>query len=88
MDNKSGNMPEVFKNNEQVILSNFNNYQIEKILKTLQENKRVYNNFMVPREVQVFVKKYEILNEIEIIVKKVYCGDHPCFLVFFHNISL
>ena len=36
--------------------SNSNNDLIEKI-KTRQENKHAHNNFVVPREVEVFLKK-------------------------------
>ena len=39
--------------------SNSNNDLIEKV-KTRQENKHAHNNFVVPREVEVFAKKYEI----------------------------
>ena len=39
--------------------SNSSNDLIEKV-KTRQENKHAHNNFVVPREVEVFVKKYEI----------------------------
>ena len=46
---------------------------IEKILETLKGNKGTYKNVMVPRAVQEFAKEnYKILNETEIIVKKVY----------------